>query len=614
MRASLIIAAHNEGEALAKTVASCVETCAGLDYEIILSDDASDDGSVEEVKRRFPRVRLVQAPQRQGASPAKALGAEQARGDVLVFLDGHTKPEYGAVARLVEGVEELAGTCIVTPRIPALKLERWTNCTRQVGHGYRLDLETFDCGWSALGRMREVREKRKTFYESPALIGCALAVSRELYEKLWGFDRQMRYWGVEDLDFGLKCWLLGHRILHDPDAAVGHRFRTSFDNYSVPTEHVVVNQLRMARKHFTLAVWSEWVERCRQRHAARLSDHPEGLWARVWELFQAERGSVDQERSYLHGHRVRDEFWYAERFGLDWPRLHTAEGLARLEAATLAASPSPCPITVTFEKDPIRTGFTKPVLTSQIKVATYLRCDPPNVVSDIVLTIGGVDRVDIEIQEVIPETGYLIFRVKGKSATPANKPQGDTTIEARYQGEVCASIQAIVLVPRRIGTPHPEADGAVQPQNIAADAATSPAYFGNLNAGEVVLVTVYAQWLTIPVDDQFRDRLDQLYTGVPVEEFANNSWRAINQNLTANGTYEDPVFAFTYKGGQQQPYIVMGDSQEALDWPSAPAEAITEIDETQNISVKVGGHELSTGIVDRQLTTTAPDNVRIEWP
>ena len=44
MRLSLIIAAHNEGPALWKTVASCVETCAGLDYEIVVADDGPGIG------------------------------------------------------------------------------------------------------------------------------------------------------------------------------------------------------------------------------------------------------------------------------------------------------------------------------------------------------------------------------------------------------------------------------------------------------------------------------------------------------------------------------------------------------------------------------------------
>ena len=54
----------------------------------------------------------------------------------------------------------------------------------------------------------------------------------------------MRF-GCGSLDFGLKCWLMGFRILHDPVPVIGHCFRTSFD-YPVPIEELVANQLRMA--------------------------------------------------------------------------------------------------------------------------------------------------------------------------------------------------------------------------------------------------------------------------------------------------------------------------------------------------------------------------------
>lgn len=350
MRASIIIASHNEGAALGKTIESCIETCVDLDFELVVADDASTDGSAEDVSRRFSQVRLYRHEQRQGASPTKALGARNARGNVLVFLDGHTKPEYGAVARLVQDVEALAGTAVITPTIVALDVQRWKTDFTQAGHGYSLDLQTFDPRWQALDEMQSAGEGRTRFYVSPALIGCGFAVGRELYDKLWGFDVQMHYWGVEDLDFGLKCWLMGHRILHDPQAVIGHHFRATFDNYSVPVEHLLVNQLRMARKNFTHTVWADWLERCRQRHLGPLAEHPEGLWAHVWQLFESERASAEQERSYLHARRVRDEFWYAERFGLAWPRLQAEAGAVpslalpfALPSVSPSRGPSPSP-------------------------------------------------------------------------------------------------------------------------------------------------------------------------------------------------------------------------------------------------------------------------------
>jgi glycosyltransferase involved in cell wall biosynthesis len=181
MRASIVIAAYNEGESLWQTIGACVETSAGLDQEIIVADDASFDGSVEEARRRFPRVRVVRHDRRRGTSPTKDLGARQARGDVLVFLDGHTNPEPGAVRRLVEDVEHLKGQAIVTPAIAALDTRRWRNTLSQVGHGYFLDLEQFHSGWLPLAELREAHDGPRKFYESPALIGCAAAVGRELY-------------------------------------------------------------------------------------------------------------------------------------------------------------------------------------------------------------------------------------------------------------------------------------------------------------------------------------------------------------------------------------------------------------------------------------------------
>ena len=225
MRASLIIAAHNESDRLWRTVASCVETSAGLDCEIIVADDASWDDSIEETLRRFPQVRVVRHEERKGVSPTKDLGARHARGEVLIFLDGHTKPEPGAIQRLIEDVERLKGEAIITPTVTGLCVTRWKSSDHQQGHGYSLELERLDCAWLPLKSLRQHPHQGRLFYESPALIGCAFAVHRELYDDLRGFDPHMLCWGVEDLDFGLKCWLMGHPILHDPEPVIGHRFQ-----------------------------------------------------------------------------------------------------------------------------------------------------------------------------------------------------------------------------------------------------------------------------------------------------------------------------------------------------------------------------------------------------
>lgn len=313
MRVSLVIAAHNEGDLLTRTVRSCTETATDLDYEIVVADDHSTDGCVEKVCAEFPAVRVVGHEQRRGCSSAKDLGARTATGDVLVFLDGHCKPERWAIERLVHTIERVEGRAIVTPRVPALDTQTWQNSDSAIGFGYGLNLRDLSCHWIPL---RDMKEENR-LYENPALIGCCLAMTKELYTTLWGFDRDMVDWGVEDLDLGLKAWLMGYSVLHNPYACIGHRFRGSFDNFSVADEAIPINQLRMARKNFTERVWQEWCEQLRERESE--------VWEKTWEGFSRTRESTEREREYLLAHRVRDEFWYAEEFGLDWPARPSSE-------------------------------------------------------------------------------------------------------------------------------------------------------------------------------------------------------------------------------------------------------------------------------------------------
>jgi glycosyltransferase involved in cell wall biosynthesis len=309
MKVSVAIAAHNEGDFLWRTVQSCYESSEGVDLEIVVVDDASGDDGVAELRRRFPEVKVIRHATRQGVAIAKDAAARAGTGDVILFLDGHCKPEPGAIRRLVEDIDLVGGKAVVAPRVPVLLTEVWRCSRRLVGFGFAFELQAFDCWWLT----KEDLKPNGRFHESPAFVGCIAAMSRRLYEDLWGFDRDMLQWGVEDLDFSLKAWLMGHAVLHDFEAVIGHRFRGDFDNYTVADESVALNKIRMARKNFQDDVFESWVEGFRPREA------PE-TWAKAWELFESTRESAERERRYLFERRSRDEHWYAERFGLKWPR------------------------------------------------------------------------------------------------------------------------------------------------------------------------------------------------------------------------------------------------------------------------------------------------------
>jgi len=327
MRLSIVIASHNEGGNLAKTVRSCVEGLGRLDAEVVVADDASTDGSIEALAREFPEVRVFTHPERLGASPTKDLAARSARGEVVVLMDGHCKPEPGFFARMVDDVEATCGRAVITPAVAPLDADTWETNLSVRGNGGTFDLERFGFRWEWVESLRRSDEWRgRGLLESPAASGCCLAMSAALYRDVLGVDPDMRMWGVEDVDFSLKTWLMGYSILHDPAAVVGHRFRSSFDTYSVPLEHVHANTMRMARRNFTGPVWRAWVRAFR-------AGIGEAFWGPAWALFGERRESAEAERDTLMARRHRDEFWFAEHFGIDFP--------AALAAADPAAETDP---------------------------------------------------------------------------------------------------------------------------------------------------------------------------------------------------------------------------------------------------------------------------------
>jgi glycosyltransferase involved in cell wall biosynthesis len=109
MRASVLVGVHNEGDRLWRTVESILETKGKLDAEVVVADDGSTDGSIKELKRHFPGIAVLEHSKRIGVGATCGLAASRARGDVLIFLDGHTKPEPGALERLVSSVEKTRG-------------------------------------------------------------------------------------------------------------------------------------------------------------------------------------------------------------------------------------------------------------------------------------------------------------------------------------------------------------------------------------------------------------------------------------------------------------------------------------------------------------------------
>jgi len=241
MKLSVIIPTYNEGENLFKTVQSVIALQDEIgDAEVIVADDGSTDGSVAKTKTHYPQIVVNSHPRPYGTSCGKALGADAARGEVMLFLDAHTKPAPGALDKLAQLALRYGVAC---PAVDGLNTETWT-ANRKRSAGMYVDLnDSWHCLWKNREHLPVLSEN---VYRTYAIPGESFAIRRDVYDAVGGWDRGLISWG-SDASLSLRLFCLGHTVVHCPQARIAHRFSKGFVQYDPHWWQIFANRIRILR-------------------------------------------------------------------------------------------------------------------------------------------------------------------------------------------------------------------------------------------------------------------------------------------------------------------------------------------------------------------------------
>ncbi len=167
-----------------------------VDFEVVLVDQASTDGSVEMVKSQFPGVRLFALEENLGVSGGRNFGVEQATGDYLVFLDDDAE---------FVGFDELRKVELVFENNADIHLIAFNiNGHPEVPEKYKL--------------FSKQEDKFVNHY-----IGCGHAIRKSTFVTLGGYTKDLFFWG-EEIEFAIKVFTLPRsKILYKGDIVVHHR-------------------------------------------------------------------------------------------------------------------------------------------------------------------------------------------------------------------------------------------------------------------------------------------------------------------------------------------------------------------------------------------------------
>ncbi|MFA5146470.1 MAG: glycosyltransferase [Candidatus Omnitrophota bacterium] len=209
MEISVIIAAYNAENTIREAALSVLDSDLDKEFEVIVVDDGSADGTAEKIKDLG--VRVIRQ-ENKGAAAARNAGAKAALGGLLVFIDSDVvffkdtlRKIYGHLTR--DDVDYVTGIYSVRPLN-----DGWAQRYRAIAdHSYYYDLIF-------------TAEQKKGPIRQVIIGGGIEGIKRKVFEKVGGFDEKIKGADVEQDKLALVLVKGGYNMIADADIVTRHHF------------------------------------------------------------------------------------------------------------------------------------------------------------------------------------------------------------------------------------------------------------------------------------------------------------------------------------------------------------------------------------------------------
>lgn len=221
MELSIIILSYNTKDLTLNCIGSIVEQYKNeLDkklFEIIVVDNASEDGSVQTLQKlKTEGLRVIESKENLGFSKGCNLAAKGAKGEFLIFLNSDTQIKDQGFLKMTDFFKKNEDAGILGAK---LKNEDGTN-QPSAGKFYNLlNLFFMSLGVERLGFLRESPNVTK---KVDWVSGASLMIRKKIFEKVGGFEKDLfMYW--EDVEICYKVKEKGFYIYFYPEVTLYHK-------------------------------------------------------------------------------------------------------------------------------------------------------------------------------------------------------------------------------------------------------------------------------------------------------------------------------------------------------------------------------------------------------
>jgi len=186
------------------------------EFDTILVDNGSTDGSVQYIERRFPEVKVIALPKNTGFASGNNVGIQASDTEYVALLNNDTKADPGWLEALTKALEEHPQVGFCASKI---LLHDPPDVIDSAGDLF------YTCGVGEK-RGRAERDDEQFAELVPVFGACAAAAlyRRQMLEDIGLFDEDFFAY-AEDVDLSFRAQLAGYQCLFVPDAVVYHHLQ-----------------------------------------------------------------------------------------------------------------------------------------------------------------------------------------------------------------------------------------------------------------------------------------------------------------------------------------------------------------------------------------------------
>lgn len=266
---SIIIVNFNVKEFLEQTLVSVFKAVAGIPTEVIVIDNASIDGSIELLKKQFPKVKTIANKNNVGFGKASNQGLRIARGKFFVLLNPDTIVQGDTFTKTITFFDENSETGLLGCKI--------LNPDGSLQLACRRSFPTPWVAFSKLSGLSALFSKSELFgkynltyldpdqaYEVEAISGSFMMIRRETVEQVGLLDEAFFMYG-EDLDWCYRVGQSGWKVMYYPHTQIIHFKGESSKKAKLDSMKTFYSAMslfaekHLKNKYFFMPYWFIWI-------------------------------------------------------------------------------------------------------------------------------------------------------------------------------------------------------------------------------------------------------------------------------------------------------------------------------------------------------------------